>query len=247
MLPLYVKNAGKEDYPITFAQLTKKDGSFLVGRENIENFDIAMLKGKEILGGRRGGVPAMTLEYVLNKKGLIDGKTVTINYDIQFDMIIPAFQGGSGDYCTMFEPAASNFVKTGKGYILASIGEYAGDMPYTAFMAMKSFIDENNEKCEKFLRAIIKGMKFLNENTPEKSAQILAPSFNGTDVELLASAIKAYKDIDAYATTPIMKSEDFNHLQEVIIAAGVMKNKVPFNDLVNNKLAQKILDELNAA
>lgn len=244
---IYVKNAGKEDYPITFAQLTNKDGSFLVGREKIDGFDISMMKDKEILGGRRGGVPAMTLEYVLNKKGLIDGKTITINYDIQFDMIIPAFQGGSGDYCTMFEPAASNFVKTGKGYILASIGEYAGNMPYTAFMSMKSFIENNSEKCEKFLKAIIKGMQFLNENDPETCAKVLAPSFNGTDIELLTSAIKAYKEIGAYATTPIMKAEDFNHLQDVIIAAGVIKSKVSFNDMVNNELAQKILDDLNAA
>lgn len=241
---MYVKNGGKEDYPKVFAQLTRKDGSFIVGRENVENFTMADMKGKEILGGRRGGVPAMALEYALKENGLINGDGITINYDVQFDMIIPAFESGSGDYCTMFEPAASNFVASGKGYILGSVGEFAGNMPFTAFMAMQDYMRENPDKIEKFLRAIVKGMKFLEENTAEESAKVLEPSFNGTSVELLAKAIDAYKKIGAYSTSPIMNVDEFNHLQDVIIYAGVINSAVPYGDMVDNSYAERVLAEL---
>lgn len=67
---IYVYNQGKEDYTQVFAQMTKKDGSFLVSRTNTDNFDWKDLKGKTIIPGRKGGVPYMTLEYVLKNNGI---------------------------------------------------------------------------------------------------------------------------------------------------------------------------------
>ncbi|MDE7191264.1 MAG: ABC transporter substrate-binding protein, partial [Clostridia bacterium] len=189
------------------------------------------------------GVPAMALEYALKKAGLVDGKDYTLNFDVQFDLIGPAFEGGTGDYCTMFEPSASAMQDAGKGYIVASVGEQAGDMPFTAFMATKSYMEKHADKVEKFTRAIIKAMDFVNTHSAEEVAKVLAPSFVGTSQESLATAIQAYKDIDAYSTTPIMKEEDFNLLQDVIIDAGVMTKKADFAKLFDGSVAQKILNK----
>ena len=151
-----------------------------------------------------------------------------------------AFDGGTGDFCTMFEPAASNFVLAGKGYIVASVGTMAGDMPFTAFMATKSYLNNNSEKVEKFMRAIQKGMDYVKTHTPEEIAQSLKGSFDGTDVATLASAIKSYKDIDAYMDTPVMSKEDFERLQDVIIDAGVMTKRAVFEDVIDNSVANKV-------
>lgn len=239
---IYVANQGRDDHPVVFAQLTKKDGSFLVGRSPMPKFDWADLAGSEIIGGRVGGVPAMTLEYLLDMNGLTDGANVTINYGIDFDLITAAFEAGTGDYCTMFEPVATNFQNAGKGYVIASVGEGAGDMPYTAFTATRSFIENNPAVIDGFLRALIRAMKFVEENDGIAIAKILAPQFDGTDVEVLANAIEKYKEIDAYSTSPIMKQEDFEHLQDVIIFAGVMNNRVAFEEVVDNSIAQAVLN-----
>lgn len=238
---IYIYNEGRSDYPVIFGQLTKKDGSFLMAREEMPDFEWSDIASKEVIGGRKGGVPAMALEYAIKKAGLIDGQNYTMNYDVQYDLIGPAFEGGTGDFCTMFEPAASNMQKAGKGYIVASVGEQAGDMPFTAFMATKSYIDANREQVDKFLTAIIKAMNFVNESTAEEIAKVLAPSFDGTDIETLANAIQAYKDIGAYSTTPIMQQEDFELLQDVIIDAGVMTKRADFDKLIDNSIAEILL------
>ncbi len=240
---IYIANEGRKDYPVIFAQLTKKDGSFLMARKPNPNFSWSDLAGKNVIGGRKGGVPAMALEYAIKKAGLVDGKDYTLNFDVQYDLIGAAFEGGTGDYCTMFEPSASAMHSAGKGYIVASVGEQAGDMPYTAFMATSSYMKKHADKVEKFTRALIKAMDFVNTHTAQEVAKVLAPSFIGTSEEALTTAIQAYKDIDAYSTTPIMKEEDLNLLQDIIIESGIMTEKVAFSKIFDGTVAQKILNE----
>ena len=146
---IYVVEQGKKDAPKVFGQLTKRDGSFIVSRTNQQNFTWQELANSEILGGRRGGVPAMTLEYALKQNGLIDGQNVTINYDVEFANMSGAFVGGTGDYVTLFEPNASELVKNGKGHIVASVGSMAGEVPFTAFTANESYISQNKDKLKK--------------------------------------------------------------------------------------------------
>ena len=238
---IYIYNEGRSDYPVIFGQLTKKDGSFLMAREEMPDFEWSDIASKEVIGGRKGGVPAMALEYAIKKAGLTDGVNYTMNYDVQYDLIGPAFEGGTGDFCTMFEPAASNMQKAGKAYIVASVGEQAGDMPFTAFMATKSYISSHREQVDKFLSAIIKAMDFVNNSTAEEIAKILAPSFDGTDLATLTASIQSYKDIGAYSTSPIMQKEDFELLQDVIIDAGVMTKRADFDKLIDNTIAEALI------
>ena len=238
---IYVYNGGKEDYPKIFAQLTKKDGSFLMARQPDTSFDWTKLEGKEVIGGRKGGVPAMSFEYALSKNNLIPGQNINLRYDIQFDLIGPSFSEGIGDYCTMFEPAASNMQKAGKGHIVASVGQEAGNMPFTAFMASQSYLNSHPKLIEGFTRALIKAMEYVQINTPEVIANALKNSFKETDIDILVSSIKSYKDIDAYAITPIMAKEDFELLQDVIIQAKVMNTRADFAKLVNNDIANSLL------
>lgn len=238
---VYVYNEGRQDYAIIFGQLTRKDGSFLVGREPIENFSWSMLENKEIIGGRKGGSPAMALEYALKKNNLIDKSNVTINYDVKYDLITAAFEGGTGDFCTMFEPAASNFQAQGKGYIIASVGEESGDMPFTCFMATKSYLNANSQKVQNFLSAIQKGMDFLWQNNAVVVANAIKNQFADTSVEMLSDAIQNYKNINAYMTNPYMKEEDFEHLQDVIIDAGVMTKRASYSHIVDNSFALNLV------
>lgn len=239
---IYVYTEGRRDYPVIFGALTRKDGSFLMSREPAENFDWSSIQGSEVIGGRRGGAPAMALESALKKNGLVDGENFTLRYDIEFNLITPSFESGIGDYCTMFEPAASNFVKQGKGYIVASVGEEAGEMPFTAFMATKSYLESNEELVTKFLRAVKRGMDYVLSTDETTVATLIKGQFADTEVSLLASAIKNYKDIDAYMDTPVLLEEPFNRLQDVIIEAGELEERASYADLVNTSIALAVSD-----
>ncbi|MFA5449949.1 MAG: ABC transporter substrate-binding protein [Clostridia bacterium] len=238
---VYVKLGGSSNYPVVFGQLTKKDGSFLIGRTPEPDFKWEDLKGKEIIGGRHGGMPAMSLEYAIKKNNLEND--LTINYDVQFDLIAAAFEGGTGDYCTLFEPLASAYQDAGKGYIIASVGAEAGEMPYTCFMATKDYINKNNEKVVKFMRAIIKAVDFVTNNDDGAVADALLPSFPATSKATLQSAVAAYKAIDGYKTTPVMSEDEFDNLLDVLLTAGVITETVPYTSIIDNSIAEKLLNE----
>ena len=232
---IYVYNEGKKNYPIVIGQLTKRDGSFVIAREEMNDFSWeTAFVGKEIIGGRKGGVPAMALEYALKQNGYVDGEDMDINYDVQYDLIAAAFEGGTGDFCTMFEPAATNFQLAGKGYIVASVGEEAGNIPYTCFCCEQSYLKKNKDKVVKFLRAVNKGVTYVSEHTAAEIAEAVAPSFADTSKEVLTSAIANYKRIGAYVDSMALKEEDFERLQDIIIEAGVMTKRASYADLVDN-------------
>lgn len=235
---IYVYNEGRKDYPKVFAQLTTMDGSFLIGRTD-EKFDWSTsLKGKEIIGGRKGGVPAMSLEYALKQNGYTIGEDVFINYDVQFDLITAAFEGGVGDYCTMFEPSASLYEQNGKGYMLASIGVSSGKIPYTCFTATQKYLNENGDKVKSFVNGLKKGVEFVNTHSASEIATAVLPSFTGTDLALLTKAVESYKQIGAYSEKLSIDKEDFDRLQDIIISAGVYSVKADFESIVDNSFVR---------
>ncbi len=238
---IYVYNEGKEDFSVVFAQLTKRDGSFVVGRKAEPDFKWSDLKGKSIIGGRKGGVPEMTLEYVLNKNNLVPGKDVDVDTSIQFALMAGAFTGGKGDYVTLFEPTASLLEKEGKGHILASVGQESGEIPYTAYFAKKSYIEKNKDTIQKFTDAIYKGQKWVDTHSPKEIADAIKSSFPDTDLAVLETVAKRYKDIDAWSKDPVMKETSFELLQTVMDKAGQLKQKAPYEKVVDNSFAEEAM------
>ena len=229
---IYVYNQGEKDYLKTFAQLTQKDGSFIVSRNQINDFSIDMLKGKYYIAGRQGGMPEMTLEYILKKEGIDPHNDITLDTSIAFSSMQGAFIGGTGDFVSLFEPNATQIQSQGYGYIVASLGELGGNIPYTAYNAKKSFIENNPTIIKKFTQAIQKGLDFVHNNTSETIAKIIAPEFPDTKLEDLIITIDQYKKTDTWPKTTNLTEESFNHLQEIMINANELKEKVNYKDLV---------------
>lgn len=237
---IYVYNEGKEDYIEVFAQLTQKDGSFLVSKEQTNNFSWQDLKGKTVIPGRKGGVPYMTLEYVLKQNGLNPKTDLVLDDSIKFDLMAGAFTGGNAEYVTLFEPTASMTEDAKKGYIVASVGEAAGEVPYTAYCAKKSYIANNKETIEGFTKAIYKGEQWVKEHSAIEIAKAIQEFFPDTTVESLENSVQKYKEIDAWKENPILKEEAFDKLQLIMTEAGELEQKAPYNKIVNNTFAEKV-------
>ncbi len=241
---LYVLVGGSNDVPKVFGQLTKKDGSFLVSRVPEPDFSWDNLRSKEILAGRKGGMPAMTFEYVLKNNNLTDGVDLTLNYDVAFNLMTSAFESGVADYCTMFDPVAYEYEAAGKGYVVASVGEASGEIPYTCFMAKNSWIESNEEKAEGFLRAVTKAVKYVNETPATTVATYLTSHFEGISETALAASVERYKAIDAWNTNLSMTEDSFNRMQDVIDYAGELERRVNLDELVDNAYANKVYNAI---
>ena len=238
---VYIYNQGREDYPVVFGQLTQRDGSFLVGREEEENFDWSSLKGKEIIGGRPGGIPEMALEYVLKQNGLNPENDVKMVTNVDFTATAGAFKSGIGDYVALFEPTATMLEKDGAGNIVSSIGNEAGNISYTCFYTTKSYMDENPEIIQKFTNAIYKGQQWVQQHTSEEVADSIISFFPGTDKEV--KVIDNYKNIEAYSETPEVSEDGLNKLMDIIQGydESLITERPDFNIIVNNSFAKQAI------
>lgn len=239
---VYVYAQGSKDYAISFAQVTKRDGTFLVSRQAEPNFRFENLKGKEVIGGRKGGMPEMTLEYVLKNNDLILGENVNagevnVRTDIQFAVMAGAFTGGEGDYVTLFEPMATSVEKAGIGHIVASIGAESGEIPYTAYCALGSYMEENPKIIQKFTNAIYKGQQYVKDHSAKEIAKVINPQFTELDFDELVTVIQRYKDNDTWCDEPLLKEESLNRLMDVMELAGELKERVPYDKIVTAKFA----------
>ncbi len=238
---IYVYNEGKEDHTQVFAQITKRDGSFLIARKPDDKFTWDKVKGKVVLPGRKGGVPYMTLEHVLRKNGVDPAKDTTLDTSVQFAMMTAAFTGGTGDYVTAFEPTGSMLEAQGKGYIVASVGEASGDIPYTAYFAKKSYMAENSDLIQRFTNAVYKGQQWVATHSAKEIAEAVKDSFPDTEFDLLVKAVESYQSIDAWSTDPVMTEESFNRLQSVMTEAGELTQIADYGQVVNNSFAEKAM------
>ena len=237
---IYVYLQGKKDYPRIIGKLTKRDGSFLVARTDMPNFDYGGIEGSSVLMGRKGGMPAMILQYVLNNKGYRDGENITMDYSIQFGALAPAFTGGTGDFVPLFEPAASQLVQEGKGYIVSAIGMDSGEIPYTCYTATAEFLQNNGDKAEKFLRAVWRGTEYVMSHSAEDCAKLVQPYFEGTSLQLLTAAMQNYMDYDVWTTTPVTCTEAFYRIQDIMENAGELSERVDYDAVTDNRAANKI-------
>lgn len=228
---IYVYNGGEQDYLKTFAQLTQKDGSFLVSRTPIENFTLEDLREKTVIGGRRGGMPEMTFEYVLRQNGMDPKTDLTIDTSVEFAAMGGAFIGGDDDFVTLFEPTALEVEQQGYGYVVASIGELGGVVPYTSYSARISFIEENPDLIAGFNRAVQKGLDYVHSHSDEEVAETILSFFPDTSLNDLTEVVGRYREIDAWPTTTSFTEESFNHLQDIMIDAGELEEKVPYSEL----------------
>ena len=229
---IYVYNGGEKDYLKTFAQLTQKDGTFLVSRKKYDNFKLEDLKGKSIIGGRAGGMPEMTFEYALKQNGIDPKNDVNIDTSVAFPAMSGAFIGGQGDFVTLFEPNATDVEKQGYGYVVASIGELGGVVPYTSYSARGSYIEKNKELIKNFDKAIQKGLDYVKNHTDKEVAQTILKQFPDTSLKDLESAVKRYRENDTWPETTKFSEESFNHLQDIMIDNGVLEEKVDYNKLM---------------
>lgn len=238
---IYVLLAEHDDAPRVFAQLTCRDGSFLVGREQ-EDFSWENLKGKQIIGGRKGGMPEMTLEYVMKQHGVVPGVDAQVDTSVQFNMMAGAFIGGDADYVALFEPTATEAELAGQCVVLTSIGKESGEIPYTAYFAAQSFLYEKADAVQRFTNAIYRGQQWVYDHTDAEVAEVLLPFFPDTSLAVMTQVVARYREIQAWNPIPVMKRSALERLETVMESAGELEQRVDFEKLVDNSFAFQALE-----
>lgn len=240
---IYAYQQGANDKVVNFAQLTQRAGNFLVSREKMPEFQWEDLKGKDILGGRKGGMPEMVFEYILKQHGMDPDKDMNIDRSIDFGSTAAAFSGGQGEFSVEFEPSATVLEKEGTGYVVASCGVESGYVPYTAYSAKESYMKENPQIIQGFTNALQKGMDYVNTHTPEEIARIIQPQFKENDLDTIMTIVKRYQEQDTWKENLIFEQESFELLEDILDSAGELEERVPYEELVTTEFAEQAAEE----
>lgn len=236
---IYTYNEGAKNYAVNFAQLTQRAGNFLVAREEIPDFSWDVLKGKEVLGGRKGGMPQMVFEYILKENGLDPETDMEIDQSIDFGSTAAAFSGGQGEFTVEFEPGATTLEKEGAGYVVASLGVDSGYVPYTAYCATKSYLENSPEVIQGFTNALQKGMDYVNSHTPEEIAKVIQKQFSETDLDTITTIVKRYHEQDSWKENLVFEEDSFSLLQDILESAGELSQRAPYEDLIITTFAEE--------
>lgn len=236
---IYAYLEGANDPVVNFAQLTQRAGNFLVARKPANNFKWTDLKGTNVLGGRKGGMPQMVFEYILKNHNIDPATDLSIDQSIDFGSTAAAFSGGLGDYTVEFEPGATTLEEEGTGYVVASLGTDSGFVPYTAFSAKSSFLEKNPDIIQKFTNALQKGMDYVNTHTAEEIAKSIEPQFPETKLSTITTIVDRYAKQDSWKDNLIFEQESFDLLQDILESAGELSVRAPYKDLVVTSFAEK--------
>ncbi|WP_141501354.1 ABC transporter substrate-binding protein [Paenibacillus luteus] len=239
---IYVYQQGTDDPIINFAQVTQTDGTFLVAKDEVKDFDWSSLKGSIFLGQRKGGMPQMAGEFVLKKHGIDPKADLELIQNVDFANIAAAFASGTGDYVQLFEPTASIFEKEGKGHVIASFGTESGHLPYTVFMTKQSYLKKNKDTVQSFTNALHKAQLWVESNDADKIADAVLPFFENVDRDIVVSSIDRYKQQGSFATDPIIDEAEWNNLLDVITTAGELEKRTEHGELVDTSFAEKAIE-----
>ena len=239
---IYVYAQDSKDFAINFAQLTQTDGTFLVAKDPQPDFSWEDTEGSRFLGQRKGGMPQMVGEFVLKKHGIDPHSDLELAQNIDFANIPGAFVSGDYEYVQLFEPTASIMEKEGQGHVVASFGEESGKVPYTVFMTKQSFLTDNEDVAIKFTKAVYKAQQWVQDNSSEEIAKVLQPYFDDTDLDMLTASLERYKNQNSFATDPILDEEEWDNLKNIMDEAGELPADVPYEDLVNTEIAEKVIN-----
>lgn len=235
---IYAYQQGAQDAVVNFAQLTQRAGNFLVAREKMPDFKWNDLKGADVLGGRKGGMPEMVFEYILKENGIDPEKDLTIIQNIDFGSTAPAFADGRGDFTIEFEPGATSLESEGKGHVIASLGKDSGYVPYTAFSAKKSYLKENPDVIQRFTNALQKGMDYVRSHSPSETASVIKPQFPETTLEMITTIVTRYYEQDTWKSNLIFEESSFDLLQDILESAGELEKRAPYKDLITTEFAE---------
>lgn len=241
---VYVNARGAASPVTAFAQVTQTDGSFLVSRKPMDDFRWSDLRGKTLLGQRKGGMPEMVSEYVQRKNGLNPHKDIQIIQNVDYKNLGSAFASGTGDFAQLFEPTASLLEKEGKGYVVASFGVDSGKLPYTAYITRADFIEKNPEMIHRFVRALHRAQQWTLRHSPEEIADAIAPYFTDTDREILIRVVKRYQSQESWASDPIIDRSEYDHLLEVMRQAKELPGNIPYEKIIRTDIAEAVIKEL---
>ena len=237
---VYIETGQSPDKIRIFAGLTATDGSFLMGRSKQEAFSWKSLKGKTIMGWRKGSAPAIFLDKALKDNGLDPEKDVTIITNVAIPARMGAFMAGTADYATFFEPDVTKIEQAGKGAALANVGQAAGQIDYTVFTTKESYIKAKPKTVQGFTNAIARAEKWLQSASADEVAKVLAPYFPGVPATELAASVTRQRDAGLWKTTPLVTPEAIGALQDLLIASNVLDagKKVAYDRIVDPSFAK---------
>ena len=241
-------NRGSSDPVVAISNCVNRANVYLFARKGMvpasdsdENM-AAFLKGTTIVAGRYGGSPNVLTRYLLKKVGLDPDADVTLVENADASTVTAMLEHGQGDIGNGGEPQISEGVTAGiweEPFVaFPDLGDYA----YSVIGVKQSTIDNDPETCAKFVRALMKALKAVDEDH-DLAAKVLAIEFDTLTEEGRQAALdRAYAD-HLWSVDGVISHAAVDTLMEVVIASGLYEGEYDYDELVDMRFVEQITAE----
>ena len=225
---------GAETVPRHFAEINSRDGFFVLGRQPAEAFQWADFSGATIIPVGFSPMPWASFQYALRNNGVaLDGLTLLTGLGL--DEAVAAFRAGRADYIHLPEPAAEQLLADGVGHLTVALGKVNGHIAYSSFAATNAFLESQPDVVHRFVAGYTRALEWLGKATADEVAEVITPFFPETSPELITASVARYKDQDNWPATPHLGQPQYDGLQEILVAAGMVKEWQGYEKVVTGE------------
>ena len=218
---------GIRNLPVHFAQINQRDGFFITARQS-SAFDWKQLEGAELVADH-AQQPLAMLKYALHLKKVELSRIRMIDAGGPGAME-KAFRQGQGEFVHLQGPAPQQLERDGVGRIVAAVGEVIPPVAFSSLMAMRQFLA--TEKARAFMRAYLRGLRFVIQTAAREIAEIESSFFPGSSIEAMTAAISSYQQLGTWRSDPRITREQYEVAMDVFIFSGSFKERYPYEDVV---------------
>lgn len=230
---------------VCFGQVVARDPFILVGRTPKRQFKFSDLSGKRIAIAKEVPTPWMTFQDDLQRAG-IDPNAIDRAPDATMAENVERLASGDVDVIQVFQPYAELAIRQGAGHIWHRFSE-RGDIGFTTFYTTSKFIAENRDVCLKLIQGIMQALNRLQRQSARKTAERIASFFPDLETDALANIITGYRKAGLWAQSPELPVPAIVRLKAALLSGGLISRDIPYENIVDDSIAQQFLAEHKGA
>ena len=231
---------GADAVPFHIAKINARDGFFILSRPTDTRFQWEALKGATVILVGFSAMPPASFQFALRNHGM-DPSELNLIPGLALDEAVATFRSGQGDFIHLPEPAAEQLIADGTASLAVALGPANGHIAYSSFAATSTFLDRNPELVARFIQGYARALTWLGESDPATVGEIVAPFFPGVAKELIVRSVERYKDQETWPLDPHLAEPEFQGLQDILVAAGMVKTRQAYDRVVRPEFAQAAL------
>ena len=226
---------------VCFCDVVARDPFLVIGRVPRPGFRPADLSGVLLASVSEVPTPWLCLQEDIRRDG-VDPASIRRVTDRTMAESVAALRAGTVDAVQVFQPYAEDLLASGDGYLWYAAAN-RGLTAYTTLVTRRAVLERKRDELLRMVRAMARTLRWIGTTPGTEIQRALASYFPDVPAGIFAAAIDRYRALGLYGPDPVTRQEGFHRLSAAMRTGGALHRDIPFEDCVDNSLAEQVVAE----